>query len=284
MSGMLNSIRKVFKKVVKVVKKVGLPLLAIGAVVLTGGAALGVLPALGGAGGLLASLGIKGVLAGVLTTAAKGAAMGALTSGITGGNIIKGATSGLIMGGVTGGIGAAMGGTAATAAQAAGGMAQSGSTGAADAVTPNMTPLTMAGTDSGGNWSVPSDGSPMAISGSGIGSAAAPQTSFASGPQIARVATTTSAPTAGGGMLGWFNNLNGVTQGSLIQGIGGALTASANAKDARKEREREEASYGDNSGLYGAGSSRAYGASRYDAAIYGGKVKYDPRTGQVGPR
>ena len=51
MSKLLKSIGKVFKKIVKVVKKFALPILAIGAIVLTGGAALGLaLPSLGSVG------------------------------------------------------------------------------------------------------------------------------------------------------------------------------------------------------------------------------------------
>ena len=41
MSGVFKAVGKVFKGVVKVIKKVALPALAIGAIVLTGGAAIG---------------------------------------------------------------------------------------------------------------------------------------------------------------------------------------------------------------------------------------------------
>lgn len=99
MSGILKGIGKVFKKVVKVVKKVALPALMIGAVVLTGGAALGVLPALGTmVGGLGLSAGLTSILTGAISTGALGAVGGFLTGGM------KGAKKGFLMGAATGGL------------------------------------------------------------------------------------------------------------------------------------------------------------------------------------
>ena len=65
MSNPFKAIGKVFKKVVKVVKKIALPAIMIGAAVLTGGAALGLLPSVGsmlGAGGLGLSAGLTSVI------------------------------------------------------------------------------------------------------------------------------------------------------------------------------------------------------------------------------
>jgi hypothetical protein len=64
MSGLFKSIGKIFKKVVPVLKKIALPALAIAAVVVTGGAALGLLPGIAGLGGLAASLGASPFIAG----------------------------------------------------------------------------------------------------------------------------------------------------------------------------------------------------------------------------
>lgn len=98
MSGVLKGIGKVFKKVVKVVKKVAPFALAIGAVVMTGGAALGILPSLGTmVGGLGLSAGLTSALTGAISTGALGAVGGLLTGGI------KGMKKGLLMGAVTGG-------------------------------------------------------------------------------------------------------------------------------------------------------------------------------------
>lgn len=123
MSGGLKSIGKVFKKVVKVVKKIALPALAIGAVALTGGAALGVLPGLG-------SLGLSPALTGILSTAGKGALTGALGAAVTGKNILKGATGGALVGGALGGVGALTGGIGNVGTAAAGGASAAAATGA----------------------------------------------------------------------------------------------------------------------------------------------------------
>jgi hypothetical protein len=87
MSGLFKSIGKIFKKVVKVLKKVALPALAIAAVVVTGGAALGLLPAIAGLGGLAASLGASPLIAGVLSAAGTGATLGAITGFVTTGKL-----------------------------------------------------------------------------------------------------------------------------------------------------------------------------------------------------
>ena len=104
----MSGIGKALKSVVKVIKKVALPALALAAVVFTGGAALGLAPFV--AGGSLAG-GMTGVLSGVFGTgflgttvtgalvgAANGAALGAITSAVTGGNISKGLEMGIPLG------------------------------------------------------------------------------------------------------------------------------------------------------------------------------------------
>lgn len=116
MSGIFKSIGKVFKKVVKVavtgvaglikpLRKILLPALMVGAVVLTGGAALGALPAIGS---VLGSVGISGglasVLGGAISTGALGAVTGGLGAAISGKNILKGATGGFLSGALTGGV------------------------------------------------------------------------------------------------------------------------------------------------------------------------------------
>lgn len=109
MSGVLKGIGKVFKKVLKVAKVV-LPIaLAIGAVVFTGGAALGVLPTFAGAiGGVVTSLGIGGAVGGALTgaivSAGFGSAIGGATAAATGKPILKGMQTGALTGAVTGGV------------------------------------------------------------------------------------------------------------------------------------------------------------------------------------
>jgi hypothetical protein len=109
-SGVLKTIGKVFispismilpKKIGKIVRKVALGAMMVGAVVLTGGAAIGALPALGSAG-MLGSLGLSAGLTSALAGAVSTGAVGAVVGGLTGG--FKGATKGFLMGAATGGI------------------------------------------------------------------------------------------------------------------------------------------------------------------------------------
>ena len=117
MSGVVKSAKKVFKKVGKAVKKV-LPIaLGVGAVVFTAGAALGVGSMAGGwgaaVGKLTSGIGMSGTLGnivtGAVTQAGYGAAMGAATSAITGGDIGDGAFYGAAAGTATGGVSGALG-------------------------------------------------------------------------------------------------------------------------------------------------------------------------------
>ncbi|WP_337846827.1 hypothetical protein [Sphingomonas sp.] len=257
MSGVFKAIGKVFKAVVKVVKKIALPALAIGAVVLTGGAALGVLPALGGAGGLLASIGVTGGLASVITSAATAATMGAGLSLVTGGNVIKGATAGLLTGGIMGGIGAlapGMGAATSAGAGAAGG--------------------TTAATGSNFFNSL--------LPGAGAGAPSA-------GASLAGVAAPAAGGTGGvGGIVGSLFK-NPVTAGMAIQGIGQGLAAREASRARDQDIARIRDNYGDLSGLFrvsdnspteGADPSAPNG---YSEAIYGsdGPVAYDRATGRI---
>lgn len=110
MSNPFKAIGKAFKAVVKVVKKVAVPALIIGAVVLTGGAALGALPAIGS---VLGSIGITGtmasVLGGAISSAAVGAGVGGLTAAISGKDVWSGIKGGALTGAITGGIAGGLG-------------------------------------------------------------------------------------------------------------------------------------------------------------------------------
>jgi hypothetical protein len=117
MSGIFKAVGKVFKSVFKVLKKVALPALAIGAIVLTGGAALGLLPAVGT---VIGGLGLSAGVTAALTSAVTMAGWGGLAGLVTGGS--KGMVKGALIGGLLGGVGGAAGllGGAGTAATAAG--------------------------------------------------------------------------------------------------------------------------------------------------------------------
>lgn len=129
--GFFSGIKKAFKKVFDVAKVVAPVALLAGAVIFSGGAALGLAP-LGIAGGwgaaastLTSSLGLTGTLGSVLTGAVTNAGFGALAGGalslVTGGDPMKGIQQGALAGGVAGGIGGALGmtGGAASAAEGA---------------------------------------------------------------------------------------------------------------------------------------------------------------------
>lgn len=274
MSNPLKSIGKVFKKVVKVVKKIALPALAIGAVVLTGGAALGVLPALGGAGGLLASIGITGPLAGILTSAASSAAFGAVGAALTGGSIIKGATTGFILGGAMGGIGALTAGGTGAAAQAAKTAAQ----GATNGLVPGAADAAKAaagGGLGGGAGSIASQGMSWL---DGVGG------TVASGPAqvVAPAVTTAAVPTSGG-------ILSGITQnpqimGQMLNGLGQGMMASEQAKEWKKKAAYNDAKWDGVNGFFEpmAQNNAAGLGAAYNSRVYGGtRLNYDPRTGQV---
>jgi len=114
MSGVVKSVGKVFKKVAKVATKIAPVALAAAAIYFTAGAALGAGVGWGGTvTGAVSKLGLSGGLAnivgGAITQAGYGAAIGGITSAVTGGGFVKGAQLGTATGLVTGGVTGAMG-------------------------------------------------------------------------------------------------------------------------------------------------------------------------------
>jgi hypothetical protein len=267
---MLKGLKKVFKKVGKFVKKVALPALAIGAVLLTGGAALGVLPSIGALG---SSLGLSAGLTGALSTAATSATIGAVGSAVTGGNIMKGATTGLITGGVMGAAGSMLG-AGGQAAKNGLGVAQSGggavsnlsNISAANPLSSSSVLRGMPQIPQAAESAIGSMGNGLAVSGGG-------------GRNIL------------GSALGFLDR-NPVIAGNLIQGVGNGLMASSQAKSARKAEEREAANYGDTSQLFRLPTKQDNTAERDEEAVapgtrrrdipYGGAYfEFDPKSGQV---
>lgn len=287
MSNPLKSIGKIFKKVVKVVKRVALPALAIGAVILTGGAALGALPALGGAGGLLASAGISGPLAGIMTSAANSAVFGALGAAVTGKNILKGATTGFLVGGASGAVGLGIpgpaSGKAASAAGSVGAVEAAPSLGV-DSITLGRTAVQAPTSLSSSLSTLPGVAAPPTSIGLGAASSAAPAAAFAaptSGAASAAFTPAVSTAASQGGLMGALNN-NPTLAGMAIQGLGGGLMAASEAKERRREAERRAANYSDTSGLFRLtdviGEPLADAGKVYDQAVYG-RMKYDPSKG-----
>jgi hypothetical protein len=284
-SNPFKAIGKAFKAVVKVVKKVALPALAIGAVVLTGGAALGVLPALGGAGGLLAGIGITGPLAGVLTSAATSATIGAVGSALTGGSIIKGATTGLIVGGAMGGLGALMNpaASASNAVSAAGNATKTGATAANAAgnvattalpsATSQASAFTKAFTPFAGNGAVPALG--------GVPTVAAVPTSVAAVPAAA------SVPSSGGFLSSVLGN-DPMVRAMAVQGLGNGISAASASRDQQRAREQIIDNYSGEAvaGLprmgAGLGAALPDAGEFYNSRVYGqSRLRYDPQTGEV---
>ena len=112
MSGAVKSVKKVFRKVLKVAKIVVPLALAAAAIYFTVGAAIPIAGTAGGwgaaAGSLSTSLGLSstlgGVVTGAITQAGYGAVLGGAVAAITGGDVNKGLLTGAIGGAVTGGV------------------------------------------------------------------------------------------------------------------------------------------------------------------------------------
>ncbi|MBF5091905.1 hypothetical protein F1640_18290 [Novosphingobium sp. NBM11] len=287
MSNPFKAIGKAFKAVVKVIKKVALPVLAIGAVVLTGGAALGVLPSVGALG---SSLGLSAGLTSVLSTAATSATIGAVGSALTGGNILKVATTGFVAGAALGGFNAAIGG-AAKAGTAAADAASSGASGAGNAAStfaervasaPGLDVISNGSLSGGG---LASRGLGTALGGSSAASGLAAATG-AGGGVLAPVVASAAPVSSGSGILGFINS-NPVVSGMALQGLGQGMLAREQSKEAQRNRDAIAANYADTSGLptYSSPSGGLGGPNAsevFNAAIYAGKkVSYDPSTGRI---
>lgn len=237
MSGVVESVTKVFKKVVDVVKKVLPAALAVGAVVFTGGAALGVLPAWGTAvSGLVSQMGagslLSSVLSGAVTQAGYGALMGAATSALTGGNISKGLQMGALGGAVTGGV---MGGLGMPTDPLSGLNEQVPSAGA-----------NMGGDISAGQQGILNNASVGPETIVGGGDALSPAASAAPGmPSVtAPAAPGVAAPTApgvvptGNGLLGaggWIERNNALV-GNVASGLGTAMLKTGEASETAQLR------------------------------------------------
>lgn len=274
MSGLFKSIGKIFKKVAPVLKKIVLPALAIAAVVVTGGAALGLLPGIASLGGLAASLGATGILPGILTAAGTGATIGMLGGLVTTGSLkgaIKGASMGLVTGAVTGGISGALGGglTAATGAQT-GAATAAGGTGVSSVA--DLATVNSAIPDVAGHFMEATGSIGQAASGiGGVGG-------------IGQAVAAGAGGSGGGGILGFLSK-NPMLASGLMKGIGSALQGNPQAQEYARRRKSYEGvnayspyQVGSIDGLQDAGE-------RFNTVVYGnGMYDYDPATGRVLPK
>jgi hypothetical protein len=213
-----SSIGKAFRKVGEIVRKVAMPLLAVGAIVFTGGAALGLAPFAGGWGaavagglgklGISASSAIGSTLIGAGTQAGYGAAIGGVGAALTGQDISKGATLGGLAGAVTGGLGGAM--NAATSM-------------------PGKVTMSSRGLNPGAGPMPRPD-----AAASNAANAGAASVGGASAGAAGDVAAAVTKP-EGGGLLGGF--LDRRTVGELVAGAGRGLLTGMAANDAGKSDE-----------------------------------------------
>lgn len=304
MSGILKAIGKVFKGIVKVAKKIVLPVLAVGAAVLTGGASLGILPALSAGGGL----GLSAGLASVISTAGTGALMGGLTSAITGGNILKGMTVGAAMGAGTNLIGMGLGqapmhglgwGKPTTGlASATGGGANAGTSIGTEAAGLAANDPLLSSFDK--TFGVQTPASTMPTSSVAATVSPVASVSSASSSIAPAAAASTIAQAARPTMLSGFGQLfrDPTFMGSMVQGLGAGFSSAAQAKaereiwDAKFNADKEaaaqrSANYNNTTGFYSATGPSPYQPNlvapneRWRAAMQpGGRWVIDPITGK----
>jgi len=274
MSGVVKAVKKVFKKVVKVAKKVAPIALAAGAIIFTGGAALGLTAGWGATvSSVVGSLGGTGVLSNVLTGAITyggyGALAGGAMAGLSGGDMMKGAQKGALVGAVSGGVASGLGfGPTATAPGAAGpagagaGPAGPGNAAAASGTHPasemagigpqanpglNGSEFSGLPAPSGGGGVVTPTGATGAQAARGLGSVSAQTTQrvASSGATAAQAATESAANPSWWESLtgeGSFLSNNGDMVGRAVAGLGEGLMKGAGSEaEAEAMRERTEA-------------------------------------------
>jgi hypothetical protein len=200
-SKVFKSLGKIFKSVIKTVIKIAPYALAAAAVVFTGGAALGILPAFGAAvGGVVSSLGLSAAVTGALTGAITSAGFGAAIGFVTGGK--KGMQRGALMGALSGGVlGAVSPGVfgivkgASGAVTTANALSHAGNAFGAGAATTGIAPATTA---SGVGASTSLSTAPTGLAGSAAtaASAAPPISAAASGIAPVSSAISGVAPVA----------------------------------------------------------------------------------------
>lgn len=200
MSGAVKSVKKVFKKSIKTFSKVAPIAIGVAAVVFTAGSAFGALPSWGTAvQSLTGSSTLGNIMAGAVTQAGYGAAIGMAGAALTGGNITKGAQYGAAAGAVTGGISGAAG-------------------------LPTDPLAKSAGPATGG------------VASQGAGTAGIPMQT-AAGAAPAAAATAMGDATGAGAMApgGWLER-NGELVGGLLKGVGEGWVRSGEADEEGKSQ------------------------------------------------
>lgn len=288
MSSLFKGVRKVFKKIGKFVKKILPVVLAVGALVFTGGAALGLTGGLtwGGASGIAASIGsaiggqglIGSVLTGAIRQAGYGALIGGTVSAASGGSFSKGAKAGAKAGAITG---AVMGGYGHLKNSALKNAQQTAGIGDEVAAQPPPgTEIQAAGTQASG------------------------VTTYGLGQKVGNITPGTGHMSIGGGagagagsgagglftQGGWLER-NQDLVGNVVKGVGAGLVAGGEAdaeKDLLRERQRiinENYAGADPGKEYRAAEPNRYGlmpTERFTGGYYGSyEYRYNPETARI---
>jgi hypothetical protein len=292
MSGIVRSVKKVFKKVAS--SAIGKIIIAVAVSYFTAGLGAAFLGATGLATGMSATMTT------VLSHAISGSIAGGITSGLTGGDIGKGMLFGGVGGAVTGGVQSALGNYTTIPGQTAPGDA-AGKIGVEQ------------GVQSPGEASVAvQEIGPPANLDTSAGSVGVPAGSAANlhpsaGPADGFVGSA-KGPGGSGGLLGgvgdWIEkNPTAATIGAstAIQGIGQGMMASGQAEAAteaaeasrRAEAEKLAGIRGSHEGMTGllnpstvaatrAGQApRPTPGQRFDPSVYQGEYIYDPEKGRI---
>ena len=268
MSNPLKAIGKTFKKVWKATKKFVLPVLAIGAVVLTGGAALGILPALGAGG-----LGLSAGLASVVSSAGVGGMLGGATAALMGKNVLKGITAGGVIGAATGGLGLALK-PATTAASVAGSGGAAGNAATLPLSSGTVSSLTAGAAREAGGAILPLSASTV----SGLGAGAAREVATSLAP-----AASSGLSSALGGAGRLISGINPTVGAGLIAGLGQGISGYAQAKSAEGMQDRQNERTDENYSTIGsswapmAPRSIGLGAGTQRRGIW----KVDPKSGEI---
>lgn len=285
MSSVVKGIKKAFKKVGKFLKKALPIVLAVGALVFTGGAALGLTSvAWGGAGGIASTIGsaiggsgvVGSALTGAITQAGYGALAGGVISKASGGSFSQGAKAGAITGAITGGVSHAYGHlkNAAQGIQGPGVQANGVKTTA-----------------------MPDAGAPTGQYLDAAGNPISTEQAVAAGTNVPGVPGTPPPPTglsqklAGAFKEGGWVERNQDLVGNVVKGVGGALVAGGEAdaeKDLLRERQRlTAANYagtdpGANYRPAQPGSGGLMPSQRFSANYYGSfEYRYNPETARI---
>lgn len=226
MSNPFKAVGKVFKKVVhSTVGKIIIGALMVGAVVLTAGAALGALPAIGS---VLGSVGISGTMASILGGAISMGAVGAVTGGImgaaTGKGFFSGAEGGFLMGAATGGV---LGGIGVIGPNGIfGSMGQGAATTAATNGGISISPTATTQATS-------------AMANSGLGTAASAAQVGAAVPTAVTTSATTAASAAGAAQAAGHGLLGSAGIGPILQAGGSIISGFASGKAAEAQTAAE---------------------------------------------